>query len=406
MTFLLLLFAIILVPFAHVKVTLFGLPLYLPEIAVALAAIFAWCFHSEGKKRLPDPFIVSGALIFVTGALLSAFANPLSLTSLGMLKSWFVVPVVMSYLFWCETRGQWQRQTVIHVWLAVLVFVAIRSLMLYFAGEKTYDGRLAGDYASPNFLALLLAPGILFSFSFFLDAYEDKKRQAMLFFVITAGVLSLALFLTRSYGAWVGTAGAILVLLGGRAFINRSWKQATGAIMLSLFLLVLAFFLDHGSEKWQSLLSHDPRSSLSSRLMIWQAAGKIITDHPILGIGVGRFQEEYLDYQRYFLPYLEWAVPEPHNLFLAVFLSTGLVGTLGFLLLVSRSVFRQFCSILRFAEQPDWARFSVLLLSVWALFFLYGLTDTPLFKNDLSILFFLTIALSALSPLKKKSPLV
>ncbi|OGI21597.1 MAG: hypothetical protein A3J06_01000 [Candidatus Moranbacteria bacterium RIFCSPLOWO2_02_FULL_48_19] len=104
----------------------------------------------------------------------------------------------------------------------------------------------------------------------------------------------------------------------------------------------------------------------------------------LFGIGLGRFQEVYLEYQKYFPPYLEWAVPQPHNLYLAVWLQTGLLGLIGFILLVSRAI------ILLIKNK---SRESALLLGLLTLYLIYGLFDTPFFKTDLAFSFWLVIAL-------------
>ena len=104
----------------------------------------------------------------------------------------------------------------------------------------------------------------------------------------------------------------------------------------------------------------------------------------LFGIGLGRFQAVYLEYQKYFPPYLEWAVPQPHNLYLAVWLQTGLMGLIGFIILVARSIF-----ILIKNKNRE----AVLLLGILTLYLVCGLFDTPFFKTDLAFSFWLAIVL-------------
>ena len=135
--------------------------------------------------------------------------------------------------------------------------------------------------------------------------------------------------------------------------------------------------------------------------MIWQSATRILEDHIVLGIGVGRFQEEYLSYQSFFSPYLVWAVPEPHNFLLALFLSTGLLGGIGFVLVSIRLVLL-FVKRLYGDQELNYEGF--FLFSLWLLFFVYGLVDTPYFKTDLAYAFFLLFALSKSYLFEKKTP--
>lgn len=393
MTFSFLLLALLLLPVAHLKVTWFGLPLYLPEMAVFCAAVSFW-FSPKRKEgvSLPDKGVLIGIGLFLLGALFSFLANPLSLTGLGMLKSWFFFPALFGYLVWFEMKEASHRSTFLLVWFLVIAAVATRSLSFFVSGEMTYDGRLAGDFSSPNFLAFFLAPGIFIALSFFLNALKEQKRWNEIFFGISLIVFFFALFLTHSYGVWMGVIVALLVFFFGRVFASGI-KKEWWIIGLIFFTALSLFGFDRGSEKWQTLIQQEERSSFSSRVMIWQAALKIASDHPVLGIGIGRFQEMYLAYQVYFPLYLEWAVPEPHNIFLALFLATGIVGLIGFLILFSRLIFLLTQRAFVFGEtkkQQD----AVLMLSLWAVFLCYGLFDTPYFKNDLAYLFFLTVALS------------
>lgn len=137
--------------------------------------------------------------------------------------------------------------------------------------------------------------------------------------------------------------------------------------------------------------------------MIWQAALKIGQDHWLLGIGPGLFQKYYLDYQKYFpVPYLEWAVPQPQNLFLAWWLQTGLLGLMGFLWLLV-NFFRWALAAWR-QKKPSFFPLSgtsegrqplaLVLMAVMIYILAHGLVDTTYWKNDLALIFWVVMALS------------
>ncbi len=378
-TFFFLVSVVALLPLAQFKCEIFHIPLYLPEIATLLALISTF-FSSKKRAVRLDTVMWCGGLLFLFGAVISFLTNPQSLSGLGMLKSWFLFPALFGMLLWHELFDEERRAIVVGVWLAVIGAVLVRSLFLFSIGDVTYDYRLRGDYPSPNFLAFFIAP-----FPLLLGYVLLSLKRNRSLFVWTVSLLALGLFffvsfLTHSYGAWIAVALAASVFM---ALTSEGKLYQKG--ILSLFVVVAfgLFFFDSGSAKWQSLIHQDSRSSLSSRVMIWRAAMQITSDNPFLGIGLGRFQEVYLEYQNHYPPYLEWAVPEPHNIFLAVYLSTGLIGFFGFFLLVAR-VFVLTLSQKKYAS-------SALSFSLLLLFLVYGLTDTPYFKNDLATLFFLSI---------------
>ena len=120
--------------------------------------------------------------------------------------------------------------------------------------------------------------------------------------------------------------------------------------------------------------------------MIWRAAGKILEDHWILGIGPGNFQTEYLAYQKYFPPYLEWAVPHPQNVYLTFWLYGGILGMLGFL----GTLYFYFAEIFgKIKSASGNAPLYLVSFGIMFYFLLHGLVDTTIFKNDLAVVFWL-----------------
>lgn len=413
-----LILTVFLLPVAQIKTEVWGLPVYAPEWAVlgALGA-FLWQFWPVFSQKewlcFPDRLLSLGVLCFLLGAILSFASNPFSLTGLGMIKSWFFFPTLFGVLLWYQLQESNRLRILLVSWFISLCGVALWSLRSFFGERLTYDGRLAGQYDSPNFLAYFIAPGIFLALYLLFEAKERFSKRIFLVFVpIGIGLVTIGsvIFLTRSYSVWTASLAALLVfslsaflILSKTASFSSLVKEKLLFLPLLLCIVGGSFFLfDQGSEKWQALVQYDDRSSLSSRLMIWQSARMISDDHPIFGIGVGRFQEEYLAYQRFFPPYLEWAVPEPHNFFLALFLATGVLGVFGFLLGVGRLGYLFVQGVFFQGVSQEKRLFGAFLIALWVLFFIYGVADTPYFKTDLAYSFFLLFAFS-LSLLEKKT---
>jgi len=85
-----------------------------------------------------------------------------------------------------------------------------------------------------------------------------------------------------------------------------------------------------------------------------------------------------------FEPYPEWAVPQPHNIFLAFWLQTGLIGLVGFIWLIIIIIFLNY--------KPKILSFILLYAIIYIL--IHGLVDTTYWKNDLSVIFWVIIALN------------
>lgn len=121
--------------------------------------------------------------------------------------------------------------------------------------------------------------------------------------------------------------------------------------------------------------------SLNARVEIWQKAWQVFKTNPILGIGPGTFGD-------YFPPYPEWGVPQPHNLYLAFLLQTGILGFIGFLWLI---VWFYKNGINLPAGKAG--NLNIILISIMSYILIHGLVDTTYWKNDLSIIFWLMIGL-------------
>jgi putative inorganic carbon (hco3(-)) transporter len=226
--------------------------------------------------------------------------------------------------------------------------------------------------------------------------FDISVKKEKLFFLAIIIVSGLALYLTFSYATWLALIIWVLFWLFFRG-IGATRKKKTAIIYGLLFLAAIAilFVSQLNSEKLDNFL-HSGRSSWQSRLMIWRAAWAMAKDHPIFGIGPGMFQDYYLKYQnRFVIPYLEWAVPQPHNLFLAFWLETGLLGLVGFIWLL----------IIFFKKIYASARsnyLALILAMMMGYTLTHGLIDTTYFKNDLAVVFWVIIAFAVvLSGVKK-----
>jgi len=192
-------------------------------------------------------------------------------------------------------------------------------------------------------------------------------------------IILVPLFFTRSYGAFLGLLGGLFYLLWMSVYDkiqpNRKKKYLIAILMILFFGLIL------GYSKIDQIENSNERSSFHSRLMIWDASIEMIKESPFAGIGPGTFQEKYLSLaENRSEPYLEWAVPQPHNIFLAFYLESGLLGLIGFM-----TILYWF-----FKNKGE----MTILKALMIYFLVHGLIDTTYWKNDLAIMFWIVLGLS------------
>ncbi|MEI7425404.1 MAG: O-antigen ligase family protein [Candidatus Moraniibacteriota bacterium] len=358
-----------------------GLPVNMLDCLLFMSVLLGLVIYR--KKIQAKLFFEKNKLIFFSvsliflGLILSVLINKNYALSLGIIKSWFVLPVLFALIVRC-LPGEAKFKNIFWAYYLSAFFVASISLVYYFSGFITYDLRLQGFYNSPNYLAMYLAPAIFVGYYLFSEVkIKTKAKLLSLFFNL---IILFALYLTYSYASWL----AILIAFGFVLLLEKklNWKKS---LFVAFFALML-FFSQLENNKFFNLMNFNGRSSFSSRIMIWQSAEKIGKDNWFLGIGIGNFQEKYLAYQKYFPTYLEWDVPHPHNLYLAFWLYGGVFGLAGFLGLI----YIWFSGIVKAKINPS-LRFMVLGIMFYIL--LHGLVDTTYFKNDLAVIFWLLFSL-------------
>ncbi len=237
--------------------------------------------------------------------------------------------------------------------------------------------------------------------------------------VVVLIIILIPLFFTHSYGAFLGIFAVVIWLFYRKykVYISKQYlsfpqshlsfprrRESTATIndrlrggrkikkqsSKILVLIILIAFVSITAIKFNQVANSENRSSLHSRLMIWNASMEIIKDNPIFGIGPGTFQEVYLSYSEKFdEPYLEWAVAQPHNTFLAFYLQTGLIGLIGFVLILFW-FFR--LGLKRKNNNIQYSIFNI-LISLMIYILVHGLVDTIYWKNDLSLMFWLVVGL-------------
>lgn len=364
-----------------------GIPTTALEMALyvlVLQTIFTFGLREMGRRLVvalkKHPTLWAGWILVLLGALLATTQSLDIRVSLGAFKGFFLDPCLLWLILSVGGFSAQQKKAALGA-LVLSGFAVAAGCLLPVAAFWTWDMRLKGFYESPNYLAMYLAPTFLLGMTLnFNEFFPARLRQKIFQRVVqcwAAGTVLWALFLTKSVGALLALIGAavffLLVQMREKKFLTPAAVRWMKVIVVAFLLLAVAVaygkfdFIAHSAE----------RSSWHSRLMIWRAAQVMLQEKMPLGIGPGTFQAEYLALQPRFEPYLEWAVPQPHNTFLAFLLQTGVVGLVG-LLLILGWLFKN-------------ARGNRPLQVLLIYFLLHSLIDTLYWKNDLAMLWVIMV---------------
>ena len=386
--------------------TLFLLPVYLIKIRfgwVSFNALeilisvlfFGWLFEKNKKHVMPYAKYFIPALLILTGLLLSVFANKNFYIGLGAIKGWFLFPIIFAIIFYNQLK---KDDGLLKKSLAALFYsgfaISLFGIIYKFLGIMTFDGRLKIFWDSPNQLAMFLAIPFLIGAARFVSRFDLGKSRTFskvreekvepwkkLTIILGLALIAINLYFTQSFGAWLAIAVSLVIYFWLK--YSKILQKKHIAAFLIFFLIFISWA---GFSKFENIKNLGDRSSLASRAMIWKSAGLMIKNNPLFGIGPGNFQEKYLEYQKYFPPYLEWSAPQPHNIFLAFWLESGLIGLAGFILLL----------IYFFSDNKKTIRndrkAGILFLAIMIYILIHGLVDTTYWRNDLAVVFWVMIA--------------
>jgi len=398
-------------PLYLLRFEIFNIPTTVLEIMI-YALFLLWLAKSgfKGLKAIikENRFLFIAVFLILLGVSLATLRSWDLRLSAGIWKSWFVDPLLFFIVFISAIKSKKEIRNVFYALIFSGFVVSLISLVYLFLGKLDPEGRLQGIYNSPNYLAMYLAPALIISFFCLLQNYshENTRRSPSetsrcaspslcpakagqpcplglwsIFLVSNFSLSTLILYCTRSFGAWIGVLAATGI--GLMIWLWSSGNKKT-AIILAVFLLlacVSIYFVKFNTRAGML--------SINSRVEIWQQSVWGLRAYPLLGIGPGTFKD-------FFPLHPDWQIPQPHNLYLAFLLQTGIIGFLGFILLLLWFFWHK-------ANQP-WDNIQLLLISIMVYILVHGLVDTLYWKNDLSIVFWLVIGATLVLKSKCQNP--
>lgn len=358
-------------------------------LTVALYIAMLW-----SEKRRPaarTAYDIPIALFLIAG-LIGIVAAPDHLRAAGIYRAYFIEATAVYYvavdvLRTSEDIRRWFA--VVAIGAAVYAFGEIVLFIYVFLHHALLLGAAPAFLnTSPNADAMYLEPLLAFAAAFV--AFPSVRRERYAAAVVLA-LLLLATIMTLSRASYLAMATlAIVFVLSLPTARIRAWAIA-GIAVLALVVLEVPII----GQRISTLAS-----SASLRTSIYGQALQMLSHRPIFGAGISGFPIRAAPYRP------SWQVVElyPHDVWLTTWSEVGLLGVVAFAIIFFGAVWRGFAALPRAADvyRPIiWGSVGSLIL-----FFVHGLFDTPFWKNDLSVEFFLIIALQvvALRAVGRRSP--
>ncbi len=380
-----------------IRFSVLGIPTTVLEVLIYSA--FLWLLIAQPialtleRIRPALKYFAWPTLFLLVGAIIGLSVAPDLRVALGLVKGYLLDPILLTLLL-IASRGTNEGWDPFHRIIRPLLLSGVWVGLSAFLLNRASDGRYLGIYgldqfASPNFLALYLAPIAILGLGTLIWCKFDRMYGGLGF---AAGLLGVILS---------GSRGALLALLFGICLTlflwllyhptYKKWRKLWIAGFAGICLVGLVAGSQIARPNFGDQATVRASTSNNIRYEIWRTTiVDIIPKKWLTGVGIGNFQLYFTEITANRVNFPEFISPwalSPHNIFLTIWVNLGIFGIVGFVWLLI-AFFRMLTPILhKPMVAPIYFASMVTLL-------VHGLVDAAYWKNDLAILFWTLLVLA------------
>lgn len=355
------------------------LPLTLDRVLVVglvAASVAQWRWGRLEPKPLAGADWLLAVLLVILGASTLLAGKPVVRAAEGFSPTWrlvmsFVVPAV---LYWIVRQARLARRQ----WIASLAIISALGVYLAFtglaeiAGEWSlvfphyiadptlgiHFGRARGPELNAASLGVYLT--VCLWCVWFLRPHVRRGWQLALLAAVPLMAIAVGSTLTRS--TWLGLVASAAVV--GYFQLAHKWRFPLFTIAALGGVLVAAATWNDMIELKREGTANESEHSVDQRESFAYVSWQMFKDHPVFGVGFGRFYDRKLPYlsdrsQDFELDSLRYL--HHHNTLLSLLTETGMIGLAAFgALLVAWA--RSAWSLVRDTRLPAWVRSQGLLM--------------------------------------------
>jgi len=223
------------------------------------------------------------------------------------------------------------------VWVGIacaLLLIALDTLPYALVGQVP----LRGNFGWHNTLGGTLA---VFLPVFYFGIYKRIENHIL----VSCGLLLIAvtfilMVLTESRGALLGLFSSVVVFLGAIA-LKKNWRIKKICSLIIIAVVLVGSFVVTTTFMGLNL---NRNIAKDGRVALIESSWHMFLNHPLLGVGVGNWREQYDTV--YGVDNIEKHMDSPHNIFLQELNEAGIIGLSGFLALLGF----QYCHLLKSAH--------------------------------------------------------
>jgi putative inorganic carbon (HCO3(-)) transporter len=331
-----------------------------------------------GWRRAP---YIAIALLLLSGVI-SVFVAKDHRAALGLYRAYFVEPVVLFYVASDLLRRRADFRTLLMgLGIGTSIFAVMNVVVFAAAAFQNtihFGAPPSAIYTSSNAVAMFLEPPAALAIGLVLFADERRDRLMALAWAL---ILAVAFVLTFSRGGYLALAiFGVLTVIKVRPDLRRP-LLIVGIVAAAAVLLTVV--VASTTPLMKTRFSYVALNyTLQTRAAIFTATLGIIAAHPILGVGLGSYV-----YNLHGFPEIY-----PHDVYMTFWVELGVLGLLAFLYVFVRlgvSAWRALSLARGFEKALLWGVVGTVV--TWAL---HGIVDSPYWKNDMAVEFWLVVAIA------------
>jgi O-antigen ligase len=288
---------------------------------LAIAVCLATRHLSRQLRGLVHP-IFAAILLFVAAQVASVYYSGVR-AMVEQLSDWYNCPVfvLLAVILVRDVDDLYST-----VWGAILGSEMVILCGLYNVWEGIQEGQVVaagayGMYENHNDYTYVIILALPFLYT--LRRVESRRLVRFLLLGMLVSAIAGVLFSLSRWGMLaLVLEGALLILLSSRS----GWRAALGLVFLGLIGTALTEHLWQVRAETQGA-TYTADDARESRIELWKSATNMFLDHPVLGVGSGRFYEYSREY--YDLSHDQWG-KNSHNTYLEILAGSGLAGFLPF----------------------------------------------------------------------------
>jgi O-antigen ligase len=271
--------------------------------------LFLWNMNLSKKHLIPQAWLFPWVLLIGWGVITLMGLPPLA-KQLHTISKW-ICYALFALLFLGNNQPKKAS-----AWAWTVFFLGLVEALLLLSTAFLGHGLEGFLQGNPFYSALLISASFLFILAYYSkENFGIRKSWGML---LATTIIIIALCMSGSFSVLVGTL--VMSLL----FITH--KKSRMLALLSVGILVLIILtMAPGLRVWLDWIKA-PEWEQFYRLTIWSSALNAIPSHWLMGVGLGNFEQAYLQHQLPAHDILSYAgvTPFAHNDFLELTVEAGI----------------------------------------------------------------------------------